>query len=394
MQKLGPFRIDVKSREIRDGSRTVRLSPIQAEILRLLCQAGGKVVSKKKFHNDIWKANVVGDGSLTQNIFLLRKALGKLPDGSEFVQTVPRKGYKLSTRAVEPDAFRPVTTSGSDRHVGGKGDEPYRLLVESIEDYAIYMLDCSGRVMTWNRGAELSKGFGSAEVLGQHYSLFFLPDDIEARVPERELAAAAARGHCSGESWRIRKNGERFWASFVLTALRDSTGKLVGFAKVLKDLTEQKRREDTLKRVEASLRRERDRLIAVAETSMDALYICEPVRNPEGQIEDFVFTYANSCAERLAAKPRDLLLGSRTRDLIFLNSELGIVDAFKVVAETGKPLMRDLPIQATHLGMEWVLLRAVRLDGGIAITAADITQNKRTEARLLKLTQANAGNSQ
>jgi len=69
-------------------------------------------------------------------------------------------------------------------------------------------------------------------------------------------------------------------------------------------------------------------------------------------------------------------------------------DAFKVVAETGKPLMRDLPIQATHLGMEWVLLRAVRLDGGIAITAADITQNKRTEARLLKLTQANAGNSQ
>jgi PAS domain S-box-containing protein len=170
------------------------------------------------------------------------------------------------------------------------------------------MLDCAGRVLTWNRGAEHNKGYSSAEVLGQHYSLFFVPEDIEAGIPDRELASAAVKGRCSGEGWRLRKNGERFWASFLITTVRSQSGKLLGYAKVIRDLTERKRQEDALRRMEAVLRRERDRLRAAAESSMDALLICEAVRGTDGDIEDFVFTYLNSNVEKMVSIPREVLI--------------------------------------------------------------------------------------
>ena len=150
-------------------------------------------------------------------------------------------------------------------------DERFRLLVESIEDYAIYMLDCDGRVATWNAGAEKIKGYRKEEVLGQHLSIFFVPEDAESKIPDRELASAARKGKLAGEGWRMRKNGDRFCASFVITAMRDAEGKLVGFAKVVRDLSERKRQEDTLLRLEEALRRERDALHAAAESKHRAL---------------------------------------------------------------------------------------------------------------------------
>jgi len=127
---------------------------------------------------------------------------------------------------------------------GPASDDRFQLLVDAIEDYAIYMLDDTGRVATWNRGAQKNKGYTEDEIVGQHYRRFFSPDDVAAGVPEAKLAEAANHGRCAGEGWRIRKDGDRFWASYVLTAMRDESGRLTGFAKVTRDLSERKQRED------------------------------------------------------------------------------------------------------------------------------------------------------
>ncbi len=330
-------------------------------------------MSKDTFHAEIWKDNFVEDGSLSQTVFLLRKTLGDLPGGGAMIETIPRRGYRLAARAIHSGRPRSLEGLELGKRLGLSGDEPYRLLIESIEEYAIYMLDCSGRVLTWNRGAERNKGFGSNEVIGQHYSLFFVPEDVQTRVPEREMTIAATSGHCSGEGWRMRKNGERFWAGFTLTALRSRDGKLLAFAKILQDLSERKREEDSLLRMEAALRRERDRLRAAAESSMDALFICEAVRDGKGEIEDFVFTYLNQNVEKMVSVPIDRLLGGRMCELLPVNVDLGLFDAFKNVAVTGEPFVLELPVQAETVKSRWVRLRAIRFEEGVAITASDIS---------------------
>src|SRR5580704_9249602 len=116
-------------------------------------------------------------------------------------------------------------------------DLRFRLIVDAIQDYAIYMLDLEGRVTTWNSGAERSKGYSTSEILGRNFCCFFPPEDIAAGIPNRILAEAKADGHFAGEGWRVRKDGSRFWASVVINTMHDDKGRLVGFAKVTRDLT-------------------------------------------------------------------------------------------------------------------------------------------------------------
>src|SRR2546427_13103281 len=115
-------------------------------------------------------------------------------------------------------------------------EERFRLLVETVKDYAIFMLDPEGRVASWNAGAERIEGYHAEEILGRHFSCFYLPKDLEAGKPARQLEAAAAQGRAEDEGWRVRKVGSHFWANVVLTALRDEAGSLVGFAEVTRDL--------------------------------------------------------------------------------------------------------------------------------------------------------------
>src|SRR5882757_1475849 len=117
-------------------------------------------------------------------------------------------------------------------------DGRYRLLVDAITDYAIYMLDADGRVISWNPGAQRFKGYEAHEIIGKHFSVFYPPG--EQWKPARELKIAAEEGRFEEEGWRLRKDGSQFWASVVITALRDRQGTLIGFAKVTRDLTERK----------------------------------------------------------------------------------------------------------------------------------------------------------
>ncbi|MFF4615464.1 PAS domain-containing sensor histidine kinase [Nonomuraea jabiensis] len=120
------------------------------------------------------------------------------------------------------------------------------LLVQSIRDYAIFMLDPRGRIVSWNAGAQRIKGYAAEEIIGTHFSVFYPPEDIAAGKPFTGLEAAAADGRWGEEGWRVRKDGTRFWASVVITALRDGRGELRGFGKVTRDLTERRSMARTL----------------------------------------------------------------------------------------------------------------------------------------------------
>jgi PAS domain S-box-containing protein len=121
-----------------------------------------------------------------------------------------------------------------------ESERRFRLLVESVVDYAIYMLDAEGRIASWNAGAERIKGYGAEEIMGQHVSRFYLPEDVAAGKPARDLETAAREGRLAEEAWRVRKDGATFWASLIMAAVRDDTGRLLGYAKVTRDLTQRK----------------------------------------------------------------------------------------------------------------------------------------------------------
>ncbi len=130
------------------------------------------------------------------------------------------------------------------RKSGDPDDELFRLLVANVRDYAIFMLDPTGHVATWNIGAERIKRYRADDIIGRHFSVFYPDEDVRAGKCEMELEVAARDGRFEDEGWRIRSDGTRFWANVVITAIRDATGALVGFGKVTRDLTERKRSED------------------------------------------------------------------------------------------------------------------------------------------------------
>jgi PAS domain S-box-containing protein len=134
------------------------------------------------------------------------------------------------------------------------GDRKYRPLVEGVTDYAIYMLDPEGTVTSWNPGAQHFKGYLASEIIGRHFSAFYMAADRQADVPARPLKAATAAGPFQTEGWRVRKDGSRFWAYVVVDSIRKSSGSIVGFATIIRDLTNQKYAEEALRRSEEQFR--------------------------------------------------------------------------------------------------------------------------------------------
>ena len=135
----------------------------------------------------------------------------------------------------------------------GQDARAFERLVKSVVDYAIFMLDMDGRVATWNAGAERIKGYAAAEILGQHFSRFYTDEDRAAGVPWAALRSAAETGRFIAEGWRQRKDGSRFWASVVIDPIRDDEGRLTGFAKVTRDLTERRETQLELERAQEQL---------------------------------------------------------------------------------------------------------------------------------------------
>ncbi|RYZ29716.1 MAG: PAS domain-containing sensor histidine kinase [Chitinophagaceae bacterium] len=133
-------------------------------------------------------------------------------------------------------------------------EERFRLMVEGVKDYAIFLMDPKGYIMTWNEGAKRHKGYSAQEIIGRHFSTFYTAEDLETKKPERELKIAVETGKYEEEGWRVKKNGSVFWANIVITALFNEQNKLIGFSKVTRDLTERKEREENLRRSEERYR--------------------------------------------------------------------------------------------------------------------------------------------
>lgn len=139
-----------------------------------------------------------------------------------------------------------MTTMEIERAHPTPEDAEFRLLVEAVLDYGIFMLDSTGVIVSWNAGAERINGYSAADIIGQHFSVFYPPEDVAAGKPDRELEVAEAEGRLEDEGWRVRQDGSRFWANVVITALFGENGRLRGFGKVTRDMTERRRAERML----------------------------------------------------------------------------------------------------------------------------------------------------
>jgi formate hydrogenlyase transcriptional activator len=181
-----------------------------------------------------------------------------------------------------------------------ESEQTFRVLVESVKDYAIFRLDLEGRVRTWNEGAERMKGYTAEEILERHFSCFYTPEDCTSGKPESLLKTAAEKGQSDDEGWRLRKDGSRFWASVLITAIRNPDGTLAGFAKVTRDVTERRKTHEALRRSEEHLR-------LLFEFSPDAILVCDA----QGRI-----TEANARVNTIFGYQREELVGQPIETLI------------------------------------------------------------------------------
>jgi PAS domain S-box-containing protein len=197
-----------------------------------------------------------------------------------------------------------------------ESEQRFRLLVEAVQDYAIFMLDVHGRVSSWNIGAERIKGYKASEILAEHFSRFYPEEDIRAEKPQRELEIAARDGRLEDEGWRLRKDGSPFWASVIITALRNSAGELVGFAKVTRDITE---RREAVRRLEEQA--------AILQLANDAII----VRDFDG-----IIRFWNHGAQDTYGWSAEEAVGKITHQLLRTEFPVPLEDINRTVLETGR----------------------------------------------------------
>ncbi len=194
--------------------------------------------------------------------------------------------------------FAVVTHDITERHQAQQAlhesEQRFRLLVEGVKDYAMYMLDPSGVITSWNAGAARLKGYSADEIIGRHFSCFYTPEDRATGLPARVLEAAAGEGHYEGEGWRVRKDGGRFWAAVELNPLRDEHGELIGFAKITRDITERQMAQQALSE---SLHQFQTLINGITDYALYSL-------DPNG-----VVTSWNAGAERIKGYKADEILG-------------------------------------------------------------------------------------
>jgi PAS domain S-box-containing protein len=253
-------------------------------------------------------------------------------------------------------------------------DDPFKLLIQSIVDYAIYMLDPNGCITSWNSGAERIKGFQAAEVVGKHFSLFYTEEDRKAGMPQKVLDTARKEGKFEGEGWRVRKDGSRFWASVVVDRINDDKGKLVGFAKITRDMTDKRAAQQALIEAEQRFR------ILVEGVTDYAIFMLDP----QGRVTNW-----NAGAQRIKGyKPEEIIGEHFSRFYTANERDAGVPEqALETARETGRWEAEAWRVRKDGSRF-WanVVLDAIRdPDGeliGFAKITRDMTEKREAQLRL------------
>jgi PAS domain S-box-containing protein len=253
-------------------------------------------------------------------------------------------------------------------------DDPFKLLIQSIVDYAIYMLDPNGCITSWNSGAERIKGFQAGEVVGKHFSLFYTEEDRKAGMPQKVLDTARKEGKFEGEGWRVRKDGSRFWASVVVDRINDDKGKLVGFAKITRDMTDKRAAQQALIEAEQRFR------ILVEGVTDYAIFMLDP----QGRVTNW-----NAGAQRIKGyKPEEIIGEHFSRFYTANERDAGVPEqALETARETGRWEAEAWRVRKDGSRF-WanVVLDAIRdPDGeliGFAKITRDMTEKREAQLRL------------
>jgi PAS domain S-box-containing protein len=282
----------------------------------------------------------------------------------------------VDAQEAEPDGRRRIVETPWTT------EADFRRLVESIADYAIFILDRDGRVASWNAGAERIKGYGRDEIIGAHVSRFYSAEDRAAGVPERLLERAAIEGRVESEGWRVRKDGSRFWANVVVTALRGEDGALHGFGKVTRNVTEQRQTDERCRALADAVARQARTVDVVLSASPDQFYMFDRTGR---------CLYASRAAAKFLDRPPGDLVGRRS-------SELGlppeVVASFERKRESvlGSGVADcgafDVPSTAGGRSFQFVLSPVLE-DGGapssIVATVHEVTEATRAEREIRAL---------
>jgi PAS domain S-box-containing protein len=261
----------------------------------------------------------------------------------------------------------------------------FRLLVESIRDYAIFALDPAGHVLSWNEGARRFKGYEADEILGQHFSVFYPEED--RWKPAMELEIAIAEGRFEEEGWRVRKDGTQFWANVVITALRDNTGRLVGFAKVTRDLTE--RRRATLREIEDARRvAQSDEANRTKATFLAAM--SHELRTPLNAIAGYADLLLLGVGGSISEQQRDYvqrIRGSQQHLLSIINDILNFsrIEAGQLEYEVAPVSLAQVIEAVLPMIQPQALLKEIRVDRRVAKDVIALGDRAKVEQVLINL---------
>ena len=233
---------------------------------------------------------------------------GRRKDGTEFPLALSLSHWKTDAGSFHTSIIRDITAAKQAEDTLRKSEERFRLLVDGVKDYAIYMLDPQGHVTSWNTGAERIKGYTSDQIIGQPLSIFFPAEEREQGKPEHELQVARREGKYEGQGWRLRSDGSRFWADVVVTAIHDASGGLRGYAKITRDITERRKAEESIALLNEELAARNSSLeVANREIESFSYSVSHDLRTPLRGIDGFSQVLLEEYGNRLDTEGKKLL---------------------------------------------------------------------------------------